>query len=204
MLVASDLSFVIPGGRVLFREVNLALQASEIVSITAPSGIGKSTLLSVLGGLLAPSGGQVLIDSNEIRFAWIVQTLNSMSNRTVLDNVCLYRLADGDQIGRARRKAAATLELLGLDDLSKSRARDLSGGELQRLAVARAVASDREIVLADEPTNQLDSRNARRVMECLAAVASTGRSAVIVTHDLDAVPTSARRLQLTESGLTDP
>lgn len=200
MLVAENLSYDLPTGRRLFGGIDLTVDDGEVIAVVGPSGVGKSTLLSVLGGLLKPTTGTVRIGESD-QFAWILQTLNSMSSRSVLDNALLLSLADGEQVRTARERAEASLEAVGLIALHNSKAKHLSGGELQRLAVARSLASSRSILLADEPTNQLDSQNARLVMEQLSKSSTMGRSVVIVTHDLSALPKNVRTLRLTEAGL---
>jgi ABC-type lipoprotein export system ATPase subunit len=203
MLTATDLAYRLPTGRLLFEQVSVSVRPGEALAIRAPSGTGKSTLLALLGGLLQPSAGHVMVDSpNRSPFAWILQTLNALGARSVLANVALLSVLDGSTAPEARRRAADAMRAVGIDLLAESKGRQLSGGELQRLAVARALASDRPIVLADEPTNQLDRANARVVMNALyTAAAEHQRCVVIVTHDHDALPSAMPVLDLSERGL---
>lgn len=204
MLTASELGYTLPGGRRLFDAVNLVLGAGEAVAIQGPSGTGKSTLLALLGRLLVPTTGSVRVEVNHrAPYAWALQTLNSLGSRTALDNARLYSFLDGEPTKAASVQAAEMLERVGLAELSSARARQLSGGELQRLSVARALASTRPILLADEPTNQLDPDNARRVMEALFSSTSQRRCVVVVTHDREALPPECRVLRLTADGLRD-
>ena len=226
MLTATGLGVELPNGRCLFRDVNLRVGPGQAIAIEGPSGVGKSTLLGVLGGLLTPSAGNVTYDSiprpdNHTQypdgnlercadvmrppvrspFAWVLQTLNSLGARTVTANACLDNVLDGVDRTVARQRATTALADVGLGSFAQTRARHLSGGELQRLAVARAMSSVRPVVLADEPTSQLDRTNAMAVMRCLTALAAEGRSVIIVTHDDDALPDDCDVLRLTEAGL---
>ncbi len=190
------------GDRQLFESVSLTAAPGEIVFIVGPSGSGKSTLLQIIGGLLEPSSGSVH-RATASSPAWVLQDMNSLSRRSVIDNAQLYARIDGTPAADARETASASLAAVGLDSLAHATTRTLSGGENQRLCVARAVACERVMVLADEPTSQLDRTNARVVMAALAAQADRGRLVIVVTHDLDALPEHTRVLQLTPSGLTE-
>ncbi len=203
MLTASGVGYRLPTGRVLFEDVTLQLVPGEAVAVEGPSGTGKSTLLAVIGGVLPATHGQIGIDTDRpAPFAWVLQTLNSLGARTVLANAALLARLDGMPSKQASERARANLDLVGIGDLADAKARQLSGGELQRLAVARALTSTRPIVLADEPTNQLDRHNARRVMQALVdSAAIEHRCVLIVTHDHDALPDTATVLRLAEDGL---
>lgn len=203
MLTLHDVEYVLPGGRHLFRGVDLSLAPGEAVAIEGPSGTGKSTLLAIIGGLLQPTSGTVSICASwrSERFAWVLQGLNSLSARSALDNAALYDMIDGVKRSAARQAAAEQLVSLGMVEHTNTQVRRLSGGELQRVAVARALSSQRPVVLADEPTNQLDRANARNVMSALVDAASQGRAVIVVTHDSDALSGRCRVLRLSESGL---
>lgn len=205
MLTATDVGYRFPGGRQLFAGVSLSLDAGQAVAIEAPSGTGKSTLLALLGGLLNPTQGTIHVNaSHRAPFGWVLQSLNSLTARTVLANAELNNVIDGVDRRAARSRAHDALAAVGLGDRVRSRARQLSGGELQRLAVARVLASTRPILLADEPTNQLDRANAATVMRALFETAAVDRRiVVVVTHDHDALPETIRVLRLTEGGLVD-
>jgi ABC-type lipoprotein export system ATPase subunit len=205
MLTASDVGYRFAGGRRLFAGVSLSLERGDAVAIEGPSGTGKTTLLALLGGLLEPSEGEVRVEgAHRAPFGWVLQTLNSLSARSVLANAELNNVIDGVDRSTARDRARRALDAIGLGDRLETRARQLSGGELQRLAVARVLASTRPIVLADEPTNQLDRANAELVMAALFATAVADRRVVVVvTHDHDALPDACRVLRLTEHGLVD-
>lgn len=205
MLTLNDVQYVLPGGRRLFRGVELSLSPGDAVAIEGPSGTGKTTLLAIVGGLLQPTSGTVTISApwRSERFAWVLQGLNSLGARSALDNAALYDLIDGAKRSAARRAAAEQLIGLGIGGHMNTRVRRLSGGELQRVAVARALGCRRPLVLADEPTNQLDRENAKHVMSAIFDAASQGRAVVVVTHDRDALSDRCRVLRLSENGLHD-
>ena len=203
MLTASGVGYRLPTGRVLFENVALHLVPGAAVAIEGPSGTGKSTLLAVIGGVLSATQGEIVISTDRpAPFAWVLQTLNSLGARSVLANSALLASLDGMPSKQASERARSNLDLVGIGGLAEAKARQLSGGELQRLAVARALTSTRPILLADEPTNQLDRQNARRVMQALVdSAAHEHRCVLIVTHDHDALPDTATVLRLGEEGL---
>lgn len=171
--------------------------------ITGPSGSGKSTLLAILGGLLQPSTGSVTrMPPTLASIAWVLQGTNGLAARSAVDNAAVYSILDGRKHGEALAAANEALAAVGLEQLSDTRARRLSGGENQRLCIARALACDRPLILADEPTSQLDRRSAGVAMAELVGQSSRGRAVVVVTHDVDSLPSSGFAvLNLTEGGL---
>jgi ABC-type lipoprotein export system ATPase subunit len=204
VLVAEDVGYQLPDGRELFQNINLRLAPGDAVAIEGPSGTGKSTLLALLGGLVAPTAGRIYHEGSDASasFAWVLQTLNSLAARTVLANVELLARLDGDPEHAIGVRAKELAVQLGLERALPTRARRLSGGELQRVAVARALVSTRPVILADEPTSQLDRVNASRVMEMLMQAASAQRRiVVVVTHDHDCLPPGSRVFALTQGGL---
>lgn len=183
---------------------DLEVRTGETVAIVGPSGSGKSTLLSVLGGLLAPDAGTVAVLTDDgadtgvplaAASSWILQTTNVLPERTAVENVAISAALAGVAWCDALDRAHAALALVGLADRAGSRARVLSGGEVQRVVTARALVADRAFVLADEPTGQLDSATTASVLDSLLGAVRahpvTGRAAglVVVTHD----PEVARR-----------
>jgi ABC-type lipoprotein export system ATPase subunit len=164
------------------------------VAVVGPSGSGKTTLLAIAGLLTRPSEGEVLIDGAPIAtgrtadvrtrlFAWVFQTVNVLSARTVQDNAMLGLLARGVAEGEAREEASAALSMVGLGDLRGRTANSLSGGELQRLCIARAIAARPRFLLADEPTGQLDRATTERVTRALIEGRPAGTTLLVVTHD---------------------
>jgi putative ABC transport system ATP-binding protein len=197
--------------------VTLDVGRGELALIMGPSGSGKTTLLSMLGGLLRPTSGRIIVDGIEItalgesqlpkvraeRIGFIFQGFNLLSSLTVEENVVfpaqLVRRASSSQ-----RRAGALLEQLGLGARRRFLPRDLSGGEKQRVAIARALINDPAVILADEPTGNLDSMHGQEVMMILHDIArDEGRSVVIVTHDPRIEDVADRILWLEDGALRD-
>lgn len=170
------------GGPSLFSDVSHVFRAGDVCAVVGPSGSGKSTLLAILAGMLIPTEGTVdRPGGTDVR--WVFQVPHGVARRTALDHVSLAYLT-----GRARRHDAdaQALELLhefGLGHRADAPWSQLSGGEAQRLALARAVASDPDLLLVDEPTAQLDRRTAEQVDESIARLAHRGTAVVVATHD---------------------
>ena len=180
------------------RDVSLAVSPSEIVLIMGPSGSGKTTLLSMLGALLKPTGGTIQLNGTTIsaleenrlpdirlkQFGFIFQDFNLLSALTALENVAIVAELAGAKSGEAKRKAASLLTELGLGERLNFPPEKLSGGEKQRVAIARALVNDPRLILADEPTANLDSKIGHEIMRLLRNIAKEqGRSVVIVSHD---------------------
>ncbi len=182
------------------RNVNLEVNAGEILAIVGPSGSGKTTLLSIAGCLLSPTGGRVEIlgeDATkasrarraEIRLrhiGFVFQAYNLLPSLSVRDNVEIALALAGAPSHAARKRTSRILDLLKLSARSRLHPGDLSGGEQQRLAIARALANKPDIILADEPTSSLDSQLGRSAMELMveAIREEEARSLVVVTHDI--------------------
>src|SRR5215204_564625 len=183
---------------VAVRDVSLSVAPGEVVLIMGPSGSGKSTLLSILGALLKPTEGEIrlreevlstlpenrLPDIRLHQFGFIFQDFNLLSALTVLENVALVAELAGAKRGEAREKARAQLTELGLGERLDFLPEKLSGGEKQRVAIARALINDPTLILADEPTANLDSSIGHEVMRLLRHIAKEQyRSVIIVSHD---------------------
>jgi putative ABC transport system ATP-binding protein len=180
------------------RGVSFAVEPGEIVLIMGPSGSGKTTLLSMMGALLKPTEGSIHLDGTEIsalsegrlpdirlrEFGFIFQDFNLLSALTVLENVAIVAELAGVKGRAARDRATALLTDLGLRERLDFLPEKLSGGEKQRVAIARALVNDPTLVLADEPTANLDSKIGHEIMNLLRRIAKDqGRSVVIVSHD---------------------
>ena len=180
------------------RGATLRVSAGEVVAIMGPSGSGKSTLLSIMGGLLTPDTGEAIIAGQvlqrlstralaqlrRMRVGFVFQNFNLLKALTALENVELSLRLAGIPAAEARRRAAAALAQIGLGARAHAVPRQLRGGEQQRVAVARALATSPAVILADEPTGSLDSANGRTVVEMICAHAHhAGAAVVIVTHD---------------------
>lgn len=191
---------------VALNDVSIELQQGDYVALEGESGSGKSTLVGILGLLDLPSSGSYRIDDHEISqltpdeqaivrsdsFSYIFQAFHVLERRPVVDSVELPLLYRGLGAGARRERALTALKRLGIDDLAQTHGRFLSGGQRQRVAIARALASGSPVLLADEPTGNLDSRNTALTMDALDEVHSSGATIVLVTHS-DAVASRAKR-----------
>ncbi len=183
---------------VAVRDISLEVTTGEVILIMGPSGSGKTTLLSMLGGLLQPSDGRIRIGDDELteldesrlpdvrlqHIGFIFQDFNLLSALTCLDNVALVAQLSGISRKEARRRAKELLEQLGLGHRLNFLPEKLSGGEKQRVAIARALINQPDIILADEPTANLDSHHGHETMRLLRRIAKEeNRSVIIVSHD---------------------
>jgi len=198
-----------PESILALRGVNFAIRRGEYVSISGPSGSGKSTLLNMIGALDRPSSGRVLLDGEDIsrfrsielarirnrKIGFVFQDFNLISRMSTIENVELPLSIDGVPPKERRLRAMTLLRGFGILDKASRSPMQLSGGQKQRVAVARALANDPSIILADEPTGNLDSENARLTMEFLEKLNSDfAKTLVVVTHDLDAAARAERTI----------
>ena len=180
----------------VIADVDATFAFGTLVALWGPSGSGKSTLLSLIGLLMAPTSGTVTVagqpawtsgaETRRLRasmFAWVLQNSACLESRAALDNVAMGPLAEGLRRSEATRRGLQALEIVGLSERAASKAVELSGGELQRMTVARALAQDKRIVLADEPTGQLDAKSSATVADALRALSAAGRCVIVATHD---------------------
>lgn len=179
------------------RGIDLDIEDGEFVAITGPSGSGKSTLLNVIGLLEVPTAGRYVLDGTDVaelaeparaairsrRIGFVFQSFHLLGRRTVQDNAQLGLMYQGTSLRERRTRAAAALEMLGLTAAASRTCEVTSGGERQRTAIARAVASEAQLIVADEPTGNLDTANSDIVMTELRRLHGLGRTVVIVTHD---------------------
>jgi putative ABC transport system ATP-binding protein len=205
------------GRTVVLRDASLELRKGQMLLVMGPSGSGKSTLLALLSGLLKPESGQVVSLGQELwglsasrrklfrqrHFGFIFQGYNLFPALTALEQLeIVLRWGEGTSAQEARRRAAETLELLGLGGKTHLRPAQLSGGEKQRVAIGRALIKQPEICFADEPTAALDWSHGRQVVELLRAAASDERASVfIVSHDARIAPYADLVVQLEEGKL---
>ena len=190
--------FVLGGQEIrALNGVNLSIQPGEFVAIMGPSGSGKSTLLNLLGGLDRPTSGRLLVEGVDItafdqdalcryrqrRVGFVFQTFNLLATMSARENVEFPLIFAGVDWAERRARAEARLAVVGLGARLAHRPTELSGGEQQRVAIARALINDPDVVLADEPTGNLDSRTGAEVMETLTRVNRAGKTIVMVTHD---------------------
>jgi putative ABC transport system ATP-binding protein len=198
----------------VLRGVSMSVARGEVVALEGPSGSGKTTLLSILGCLLTPTGGRVTIAGDEVdsrrpetlwkfrrrSIGFVFQQYKLFPSLTALENVQYALDLRGWRGPKARREAERVLRLVGLGDRLGFRPRDLSGGQKQRVAVARALAGQAHLILADEPTGNLDSESGAQVLALFRSLAkSEDRALLIVTHD-PAVRTAADRVLVMRDG----
>jgi ABC-type lipoprotein export system ATPase subunit len=179
---AIDLGHRFPGTASLFTGLDFELRPGQVVGLCGPSGSGKSTLLSILAGWVVPVEGRVETTGVR-RTGWVFQNPYGVPRRTVLDHVCLPLLAKGQSRGGAQQRAMEVLASFRLAEAARQPFRELSGGQAQRLMLARAVCSAPDLLLVDEPTAQLDVITAATVNETLGGIAQDGTIVVIATHD---------------------
>jgi len=204
------------GKRAVLSSVSLEVGAGEYVAVIGESGIGKSTLLHVIAGLEPVDAGSVFFRDSEItrldddsatllrreHFGFVFQAFHVLPHLTVLQNVGLPLLLRGVAREEMDARAAERIAAVGLAGREASMPRELSGGELQRVAIARALVGDPKLVLADEPTGNLDPENARQVLELLRTqVKSRGAAGILVTHSESAAAGCDRRYRLSSGGL---
>ena len=217
VLVLDRLRRVLPNGRELFGTVDLVLEPGQFAAITGESGVGKSTLLNLIGGLDLAQEGRILIEGRDLaaldedgrtllrrdRIGFVFQAFHILPHLTLWQNVALPLLLQGKSEG-ARDKAEPLLDAVGLSGRAEERPSVLSGGELQRVAIARAIVHRPALILADEPTGNLDPATATGVLALFRrVVAETGAAIVLVTHSKLAAAEADRVLTLTQMGLAD-
>ena len=194
--------------------VSMTIAAGESVALMGPSGSGKTTLLGILGLLFVPSEGSLLLDGSPVpgrrraalragAFAWVFQGTNVLPRRTALDNAALGLLARGASQREAEAAAHKALAAVGVGHLAAKPANTLSGGELQRVCVARAIAARPRFILADEPTGQLDHANTEGVIDALVANRSIGTAVVIATHDPEVAAHCDRIVRLRDGRIVE-
>jgi putative ABC transport system ATP-binding protein len=191
--------------------IDLTLHGGEFVSIVGPSGAGKSTLLHMLGALDRPDSGSIRFQGNEISdlndkkqsefrrhsVGFVFQFFNLLPTMTAWENVAVPKLLDGARMSKVKSHALDLLALVGLAERAEHRPSELSGGQMQRVAVARALMMDPPLILADEPTGNLDTKTGAAIMALLTDIAhQDGRSVVMVTHNLDAAQSTDRVITL--------
>ncbi len=199
-----------PGGVTALSEISVDITDGELVAVVGPSGSGKTTMLTVMGTLERPSRGQVRVAGRDVATAsdaelaglraheigFVFQEFHLQDGLSAIDNVALGMLYTGWPVRLRRAAAVMALERVGLSHRLQHRPRQLSGGERQRVAIARAIAKQPQVILADEPTGNLDSKSGGEVIDLLRGLARDGATLVLITHDERIAETFDRRIQM--------
>jgi putative ABC transport system ATP-binding protein len=192
--------------------VDVKIDAGEFVSIIGPSGSGKSTLMHILGCLDSPTGGRYWLDGQDVaemsgsqlarirnqKLGFVFQTFNLLPRATIWKNVELPLLYAGIGSEERRARALAALERVGLANRAKHRPNELSGGQRQRVAIARALVNDPSLILADEPTGNLDQKTGTDIIHLFEEFAASGQTIVLVTHDPVIAARTQRRIRIVD------
>lgn len=212
-ITCRDLTKVYEGGKSgwpALRGLSFEIGTGEFVAITGPSGCGKSTLLNILGLLDEPTGGSYSLNGRAVsgmsdqersalrlgEIGFVFQAFHLLNRLSALDNVCLPLLYSGEYGAGMRHRAAELLRKVGLHGKERKTPLELSGGERQRVAIARALANSPKIILADEPTGNLDSASSGEIMEMLQGLNSGGITIVMVTHDPGLAGRAGRNIRI--------
>lgn len=190
--------------------VTFTVASGEFIAITGPSGSGKSTLANIIGGLDRPTSGTVLVDGNDLshvrdrklsdyrnkHIGFVFQSFNLQASQTALENVMLPLIFARVKPKARKARAIECLEAVGLGDRLKHRPNQLSGGQRQRVAIARALATKPSIIIADEPTGNLDSSRGEEIMKLLRELNSQGITLLVITHDPAIARQAGRTVQI--------
>jgi putative ABC transport system ATP-binding protein len=199
------------------KKIDLDIQRGEYVALMGPSGSGKSTLMNVIGCLDTPSQGEYWLNDKEVskmsdvdlskvrndEIGFVFQTFNLLTRLTALDNVALPLVYAGIPLKERNARAAETLNKVGLGDRFHHKPNELSGGQRQRVAVARALINNPSLLLADEPTGNLDTQTSHEIMALFEEIHAAGNTIVLVTHEED-IAKHAKKIVRLRDGLIEP
>ena len=194
----------------VLKGINLTIEKGEYVALMGPSGSGKSTLMNILGCLDTPTSGEYILNGKDVskmtsteladirnkEIGFVFQTFNLMPRTTALDNVALPMVYAGVSKEKRHERAKEVLKLVGLEDRMLHKPNELSGGQRQRVAVARALVNHPSIILADEPTGNLDSKTSYEIMNLFNEIYQNGNTVILVTHEEDIAQYAQRIIRL--------
>jgi putative ABC transport system ATP-binding protein len=197
--------------------VSFSVQTGEFIAITGPSGSGKSTLANIIGGLDRPTSGNVTVDGNDLshisdrklsdyrnrHIGFVFQSFNLQGTQTALENVTLPLIFSRMKGKERKARATECLQAVGLSDRLKHKPGQLSGGQRQRVAIARALAVKPSIIIADEPTGNLDSARGEEIMHLLKDLNKQGITLIIITHDMTIARQAGRTIQIKDGHLSE-
>lgn len=212
-IACADLTKVYEGGHAgwpALRGLSFSVDPGEFVTITGPSGCGKSTLLNIIGLLDEPSGGRYALNGRDVatlsdqersdlrlqELGFVFQAFHLLNRMSAVDNVALPMMYAGADNTGMRERAHALLAKVGLKGKERKTPLELSGGERQRVAIARALANSPRIILADEPTGNLDSASSREIMDLLYGLNADGMTVIMVTHDRELASRARRNIRM--------
>jgi putative ABC transport system ATP-binding protein len=197
--------------------VSFRVKPGEFIAITGPSGSGKSTMANIIGGLDHPNDGSVIVDGNELahihdsklsvyrnaHIGFVFQSFNLQGTNTALENVMLPLVFSRMKNKERKARAKECLEAVGLGDRLKHKPSQLSGGQRQRVAIARALAGKPKIIIADEPTGNLDSSKGQEIMQLLKDLNKQGITLLVITHDLNVARSAQRVVEIRDGKITE-
>lgn len=213
MLLMTDVSKTYPSGSVALRDVNIHIQPGEFVFVVGPSGAGKSTFIKMLFREVIPTTGNIYVNGVDLlelkekeipylrrQLGIIFQDYRLLPDRTVYDNVAFAMQVIETPYRKIKRRVMSVLDLVGLRKRANSYPTELSGGEQQRVAIARAIVNDPLLVIADEPTGNLDPETSRDIMRIFSEINESGTTIVMATHDKEIVDNMEKRVIAIEKG----
>lgn len=209
--VSQELSFQ------ALKNVSLSINTGEFVAITGPSGSGKSTLMHILGLLDRPTSGSYKLDGEDVarlsektlaqtrnkKIGFVFQQFNLLNRTSLLDNVALPLIYAGVTLEERRQRAKRALEEVGLGDKLKNHPNQLSGGQQQRAAIARALVTEPQLILADEPTGNLDTKTGKQIMEIFGKLNREGKTIILITHELDIAKQAKRIIRVRDGEINE-
>lgn len=218
LIQLKNISKIYYTGRISFtalKNIDLEINYGEYIAILGPSGSGKSTLMQIIGCLLTPTSGEYILAGRDVsrlsrnelakvrnkQIGFVFQSFNLLANTTLLDNVALPLLYQGMNTSKRHARARELLTQLGLATHLAHLPNELSGGQQQRVAIARALANDPDVILADEPTGNLDSQAGLDVINLFEQLSAQGKTVILVTHDLNLAKRAKRIIQISDGAI---